>query len=275
MLNHRTRLYCGGRLCLLPLLLLLVTSRPAWSQAETPRDHFQLKIGGFYDQGDFGTLDTTKVFFTPITLRYLGNRFDVSITPSYAQVSTIGGVRLIDGIPTRPEGGTALARVTRSGLGDTLRRGRIQLLEEGASVPAVTPFVKVKIPTARESLGLGTGKTDYGYGVEIDKQLLPVLLFGDLSYTVMGDITGLDLQNRVGASFGVGGRVSESVVVSGLLEWRRSIFTGNPNPTELVGVINYRLSPTLTLSPNIYAGLNDSSPDFGAGLELSFRFGRY
>jgi len=274
MLNHQTRLYCGGRFCLLPLLLLLVTAGTAWSQVEA-RDHFQVKSRGFYDQGAFGKVDTTRVFFTPITLRYLGKRFDVSVTPSYAQVSTIGGVRLIDGIPTRTEPGTALVRDTRSGLGDTLVRGRIQLLEEGTAVPAVTPFVKVKIPTARENLGLGTGKTDYGYGVEIDKQLLPVLLFGDLSYTIMGDLTGLDLQNRVGASFGVGDRVSESVVVSGLLEWRRSIFRGNPNPTELVGVINYRLSPTVTVSPNVYAGLNDSSPDFGAGLEFSFRFGRY
>src|SRR5262245_58991139 len=98
MLNHQSGLvYRGGRLCLLPLLLLLLTARPASSQVTEGREHFQLKIGGFYDQGDFGSSTTTKTFFTPITFRYLGDRYDVSVTPSFALVNSAGGIRLIDG----------------------------------------------------------------------------------------------------------------------------------------------------------------------------------
>src|SRR5262245_29825514 len=102
MRNHRSPLfYGGGRLCLLPLLLLLLTARTPTSRVTEGREHFQLKIGGSYDQGDFGSLSTTKTFFTPITLRYLGGNYDVSVTPSFALVNSAGGVRLIDGSLTR------------------------------------------------------------------------------------------------------------------------------------------------------------------------------
>src|SRR5262245_37206125 len=111
MLHHR---------CILLLLLCVGTDRVASSQSLEARDHFQVKIGCFYDQGDYGTSETTKVFFTPVTLRYLGNRFDVSVTPSFAQMNSITGVRLIDGIPTRTGPRTTLIRDTRSGVGDTV-----------------------------------------------------------------------------------------------------------------------------------------------------------
>ena len=275
MRNQLTRFVCGGRPCLLPLLFLIWTAPVAWSQGAEPREHFQLKIGASYDEGHFGSSGTTKVLFTPVTLRYLGNRFDVSVTPSFALMNSPGGVRLVDRVPTPIGRPPALIQDTRSGVGDTLVRGRVRLLEEGTTLPALSPFVQVELPTARENLDLGTGKTDYGFGLEVDKQFSPVLLFGDLRYTVIGNVVGLDLQNRVGASFGVGKRLSDSLVLSGLLDWRRSIVRGSENPTELVGVITYRLSRTVTVSPNAYFGLTNSSPDFGGGIELAFRFGSY
>src|SRR5262249_37253016 len=155
------------------------------------------------------------------------------------QVSSNGGVRLIDGVPTRTGERTNLTRTTESGLGDTLVRGRVFLLNESTTRPAVTPFARVKIPTAPANPGLGTGKTDYGFGVEVDKQVSRILLFGDLGYTVTGKVAGLNLQNRTSGSLGVGGRLSESMVLSGSLDWRRSIVRGNENPTELVGVMTY------------------------------------
>src|SRR5262245_23342602 len=156
-MTKQNRFLSGGGFRLLPLVLLLLTARPAFSQGDEGREHFQVKIGAFYDQGDFGTLNTTKSLFTPITFRYLGNRYDVSVTSALAQVNTNGGIRLIDGVPTRTGERPTLIRDTRSGMGDTLIRGRYHFLE-GGERPSVTPFFRVKIPTAPENLNLGTGK---------------------------------------------------------------------------------------------------------------------
>ena len=209
---------------LLVLLCLLWNAKDGWAQQAQERPHFLFKIGASYDQGDFGTSETSRALFIPVTLRYLGSRFDVSVTPSFALIDTSGGVRLIEGIPTSTGEGAGAIRETRSGAGDTVLRGRFYLHTDPgrtAALPSITPFAKVKIPTAREEIDLGTGEVDYGFGVEWDKQILPLLLFGDVSYTVIGKVAGLDLRNRPGASFGVGGRLSDTVFASTLADWRR------------------------------------------------------
>jgi hypothetical protein len=189
-------------------------------------------------------------------------------------VDTAGGVVLIGGVPT-PIGPTAAAQGTQYGAGDTLVRAHYNLLEGTTSRPTITPFAKVKIPTAPANLNLSTGKTDVGFGIEWDQQISQTLLFGDISYTFIGKITGITLRNQPGASLGVGHRISRTITLSGMLDWRRSILDGNPNPTDLIGVFSFKPSRTISISPNVYAGLNSSSAAFGAGLEFSYRFGRY
>jgi hypothetical protein len=263
---------CARRgLCL--ALVLLANVCTGWSQSSAEHDHFQIKIGASYDRGDFGTAETTKVLYAPITLRYLGERFDLSVTPSFARVNTTGGVRLIDGVPTPTGERPSTVRNENSGAGDTVLRGRFYLLQSESA--SITPFAKWKIPTAPDNLGLGTGKADLGFGVEADKQIDRYLVFGDFSYTLTGKPQGLALRNRAGGSFGLGRSFSKDLLVSGMLDWRQSVVVGNKNPAELVGILTYRLSRKVTLSPNVYAGLNDSSPDLGFGVELAFRFSRH
>jgi len=263
----------GKRSILLPLFILILSPRLAWSQ-DAAREHFQIKIGTAYDRGDYGSTQTTQTRYFPVTFRYLGEKFDFSVAPSLAQVDTAGGVVLIDGVPT-PIGTASSTDGVQYGAGDTLVRSHYYLLEGTTTRPSITPFAKLKIPTARDNLNLSTGKTDVGFGTEIDHQISQTLLFGDLSYTFIGKIPEVTLRNQVGASVGVGQRLSRVITVSGMLDWRRSIVQGNPNPTDLVGVVTFRIRRTISLSPNVYAGLNSSSAAFGAGLEFSYRFGRY
>jgi hypothetical protein len=262
----------GKRAFLLPLFILFSCVH-AWAQ-DAVREHFQLKIGTAYDRGDYGSTQTTQTRYLPLTFRYLAKNFDFSVAPSLAMVDTPSGVVLIDGVPT-PIGTASTTQGTQFGAGDTLVRAHYYLLEGTTSHPSITPFAKVKIPTAPERLNLSTGKTDVGFGTEWDQQISRTLLFGDLSYTFIGKITGITLRNQVGASFGAGQRISRAITVSGMLDWRRSILDGNPNPTDLIGVFTFKPSRTVSISPNVYAGLNSSSAAFGAGLEFSYRFGRY
>ncbi len=256
------------------MLLLLLAPGQGWAEE---REHFQLKIGPSYDQGDFGTRDTTRTFFLPVTLKYLGEWFDLGVTGAFVLVDTVGGVSLIEGAPTRTATAQA-GRQTNAGIGDTLIKGRVFLVDDpGAQspLPALTPFAKVKIPTADEDRNLGTGETDYGFGLEVDKQLGSFFLFGDASYTVIGSPPGQDFRNRPAASFGAGMKVAKSVTVSALVEWRRAIVRGEEDPVELEGILTYKVSPTISVSPNVLVWLTDGSPAFGVGVELSYRFGRY
>jgi hypothetical protein len=230
-------------------------------------------MGIGYDQGDFGTGETSRAAYLPVSVRFAASRFDLTVSSSLARIDTSEGVRLINGMPTQTGEGVPLEE---SGVGDTIIRSRFFVWENAESeLPSVTPFVRVKVPTAREELGLGTGKTDVGVGIELDKRLHQFFVFGDVGYTVVGKVSGLDLRNRKAAGFGVGKELSESTTISGMLDWRSAIVAGNPNPAEFTGVLSYKLSSTVTLSPNGFVGLTSGSSDFGAGLQMSFRFGRF
>ena len=268
------------------MLFVVFGCLQAWSQGDdsarmnggpedSTRNHFVLKVGSLYEQGDFGTPDTTRVLFIPTTFRYNGERFDISATPSFGVIRTSGGVVLIDGTPTPTNNAPASQT---SGMGDTLIKTRLFVTEDGGSesaVPAISPFFKVKIPTGDPARNLSTGSYDYGFGVELDKQIRSLLLFGDVGYTFIGKVPGLDLRNRPAASFGIGTKASKNVTVSGLLDWRRAIVAQTPDPLELVGLVNYKATANTTVSPNMFVGLTNGSSTFGVGVEFAFKFGRY
>lgn len=251
--------------------------RPAAERQAAEREHFQLKVGVSYDQGDFGGRETTRTLFVPVTLRYLGERWDLGITGSFVHLEAPRDVVLVEGQPQRTDrarGGTESV----SGIGDLILRGRYYLVDDpgpGSWLPTLAPFAKLKIPTADEDRGLGTGEVDVGLGLEFDKTVGDVLLFGDVSYTFVGDPPGQDFRNRPGASLGLGYYVTRDVLVGGMIDWRRSLVRGHDDPVELVGLASVRLARTFTVIPNVFVGLTDGSPDWGVGVELSWKFGRW
>lgn len=268
------RMHGAVRLAALALVLL-ATAVPG---AAEEREHYQLKIGSFYDQGDFGTSRTTRTFFAPVTLKYLGERFDLGLTTGYLRVDSPGGVTLIEGEPVA--GATARgARRVDDGISDTVLKLRYFLLDDrgpGTLSLGLTPFAKLKFPTADRDKDLGTGEFDFTLGVEWDKQIgSGYFLFGDAGYAWIGSPPGQDLRNRPIISAGIGRRVTERLTLSSFIEWKRSLVSGRDDPVEIDGVLSYKLTPTLTASPIVFVGLTNGAPDFGIGLELAWKFGRW
>ena len=260
------------RLSFLTGLLFFFVAHPGCSQQQPTPARMSFTVGAGYDQGDFGTTEISRAVYFPIGFRYTSARYELGVTTSVARLSAPGGVALIDGVPAPI--GDDIRPFRETGAGDTLVQARLFLVEDRgsrASPPGLSPFFRLKIPTADAERGLGTGKADFTFGIEVDKDLGPAFLFGDVGYTFVGKVPGLNLRDRGMASVGVGKVLSDAVSVSGLLDWRRSIIPGNSDPTDLVGIVTFRIGTT-TVSPNAFLGLTDGSPDFGAGLQVRFRF---
>jgi hypothetical protein len=255
---------------ILPLLLL--EPPEGWAQ----REHFQLKVGAGYDRGDFGTSETTHAAYAPVTLRYLGERFDVGVTGSFIYLDSPEDVIIVDGRPTLT--GEPSGRDTVTGIGDTVIRARYFLVDDpgpGAYYGGFAPFVRLKLPTGNEDRGLGTGEFDFGVGLEFDKRLGELFfIFGDVSYTFMGDPPDQNFRDRPAASLGAGVRLG-TFTPSILLDWRRALLSGGDDPLELLGSVIIRVAPTTTIAPYAFVGLTDGSPDWGLGFEVSYRFGRW
>jgi len=241
------------------------------------REHFQIKVTPGYEQGDYGTDGTTRIFAVPVTLRYLAEKWDLSATFSYLRVDSPGNVTFVAGQVAPLTESTDRRRVDE-GFGDIVLKGRYYLIEDTGqpgSLPSITPLLRLKLPTA-PSPELGTGEPDFGFGVEFDKAFGPALIiFGDLTYTIIGEPDDANLRNRPGASIGAGYRVSPLVTVSGLLDWRRAVAEGQTDPVDLTGFVSFKLTPTFTATPYVSVGLTSGAADVGFGVELSYKFGRY
>jgi len=68
--------------------------------------------------------------------------------------------------------------------------------------------------------------------------------------------------------------VTPTITASALLDWRRAISRGN-DPFELNGMVTFKVSRTISVTPNVFVGLTNGSPDWGGGIELSWKFGRW
>lgn len=107
------------------------------------------------------------------------------MTPAGAVVK---GNRDQEGPGLRFDDAWARPKVTTSGLGDVIIKGRYYIVEERDAMPLMALTARVKFPTANEQLGLGTGALDYGFGVELSKMFGESWIgFLDAGYNIIGD----------------------------------------------------------------------------------------
>ena len=47
------------------------------------------------------------------------------------------------------------------------------------------------------------------------------------------------------------------------------------DPVDLLGLVTIYMTRTLSITPNVVVGLTDGSPNWGVGIELSWKFWRW
>ena len=169
---------------------------------------WQLGFTPSYSSGNFGTNTTSTFFYAPLSIRRLFRDGDVTLVIPFVTATSDGRTTLVGGNATRIDdnthGGTGTGsggtaddggcsgkgqsgsgknrtcgttgrlpgqKVTTSGLGDIILKGRYYVIEEGDYMPLVAVTGRMKMPTASADQGLGTGAFDYGAGLELSKML--------------------------------------------------------------------------------------------------------
>lgn len=215
--------------------------------------------------GDFGTDEETDITYIPVKLKRTFSQGDVSVSVPYISVTGRGQVTFVTGPVRNQRVRTRIDETTESGLGDTVLRGRLFLLPEGDVHPDVTVGAFVKMPTADEDDGLGTGEFDEGVTIELLKTFAPKY-FGllDLGYTWTGDPKNINYNDRWNVAIGGGYRINADMNVTMLYEEERALLSGEDNPRDIVTYLN--ISPANSRA-GFYAGfligLSDGAPDSG------------
>jgi hypothetical protein len=258
------------------LVLTLTTAAPAL--AEDP----WVSLSGLvdYSVGDYGTGKDTTLLYIPFTLGV--SPFDgltLSGTIPYVWQDTQTVVVTGGGVAVRKQKErllpTAASSVshTESGLGDILFKVQYRLLEEQAVLPEISPYLKIKFPTADDSRGLGTGEFDETLGVDFSKTFFERLVgYVSLAYTFIGSPAGEDLRDSFGWSLGAAYRVTQPWSVFTFLEGATAISPGEADPLEILFGAEYKLTKALKLTGSVGKGLSNGSPDYEISGGFTVRF---
>lgn len=274
----------------------------------TSERNWQISFTPSYSHGNFGTNTTSEFIYAPFSIRRLFSKGDITVVVPSVTAITDGRTTLVGGNAFRVDrhgsnsgqggdgseddcdrsgqGGecgttTRLAgqKVTTTGIGDVILRGRYYIVEEQDYVPLIAVTARFKFPTATASQGLGTGKFDHGYGVEVSKLISANwLVFFDGGYNFIGDPDLADgsgtlgLRNQYWYDVGTGYYVTKDLLTSVYFEEYRALRPGLPNARDVFFSTNYRLSPAWRLNGGVAVGLSNGAPDYVVSIGTSYRF---
>jgi len=226
-----------------------------------------LGAGLHYSEGNYGTPDTTRITSFQLTGRYERDRWIYKLTVPYLHVS--GGQNVVPGIGAvdRSRGSSSA-----SGIGDVVAAATWNAHYDRESMLGIDLTGKVKLGTADESKGLGTGENDFSFGADLYKSIDRMTLFAGLGYTVFGDPPGFRLDNGFYWSLGAAWKLPPRDSIGVSLDGRQAITPGSGAQRELSGFWTRALDAVWKVQAYLLVGLADGSPDWGGGLTLARPF---
>jgi hypothetical protein len=158
------------------------------------------------------------------------------------------------------------------GLGDTELKMKYRLFDEKEWIPAFAITGNLKIPTASDSKGLGSGKTDFGINTIITKNLSKRwVVHLNMGYTFVGE-------------HGVNHEFNYSAATQFILSDKWALvgeiggvnnFNGHKRDDPFSGLLGtyYLISDNVVWDAGVELGINKAAPDFRfmTGLTLFFK----
>ena len=236
--------------------------------AQAQENPLTLGAGLHHSSGEYGTSTTTRITTLAATGRYESGPWVYRATVPYLMVD--GDTGVIPGI------GQARAAPVRSdsasGLGDIVLSATYAAYYNPASTLGIDLAVKLKLATADESEGLGTGEHDVAFLVDFYRSFERITGFGGVGFHVMGDSPALPLENALSANLGASYKLDARDSVGAMLEGRQRVVRGGSPQRELTAFWTRKLDGDWKAQAYALIGLADGSPDWGLGLSLARPF---
>jgi len=229
---------------------------------------FRAGIGYDYTSGSYGGPQTITETYVPVSGAYRLDQFELRVTVPYVSVS--GPATIIDDATGEFAPGPG---GTHSGLGDVILGATLyDVLRSESAQFSLDVAGKLKFGTASASKGLGTGETDYSLQVDALKEIGDFGLFGTAGYVVRGSPGVLKLRDVPFGAVGGDLRVSDAARAGLSYSYRPSAIEGYQAVQQAALFVIFAPGNSFTIRPYVSAGFGDSSPSWGAGIALSWKF---
>lgn len=256
--------------------LLAGALAPAFAHAQTPASTTaaaapdvgpELSAGATYLSGKYGQARSTSIIYAPATAAARGTNWRVEATVPYLRVRGPGAVAGSGGTPVVVGSGSS-AVTTRSGLGD-VALGASYMLPASGSLPLLEVAGRVKLPTAKDSLG--TGKTDTSVQLNAYQVVSSnVTLLGSVGYQWLGKSATYPLKSGLTGMLGADVKTSPDVDVGVSASYSAKVIAGQSDQVTLTPYMAWRANRNWGVTAYALAGLTRSSPDYGAGFQLTY-----
>ena len=229
-----------------------------------------LSLGGgiHHTDGNYGTPVSTEVTSLAFNARYDTTQWIFRATVPWIRVSGSAGV--VPGVG-RVRGG-AVAERSASGLGDIVLSGTHKTYYDAKQQVGLDLTGRIKLATADETEGLGTGEHDVGFQGDAFKSFGQVTGFVGLGYTIFGDAPGFPLRNVFNATFGGTYRIDARDTLGLAYDQRDRVVRGGAELSEVTLFWTRQLDRAWKSQAYFLVGMEDGSPDWGAGLSLAHAF---
>ncbi len=253
----------------------LIFTAPAWAENETPGadsgayQRLKVSTGLDYSSGAYGGTLDTEILFIPLSVEYETATWRVKATLPYISIEGPGGVTGGPDGPIIIGPGDPNAVTKQSGMGDVVLQASYLFAPSSSDLPYLEVTARVKLPTASENKGLGTGKTDYFIQADVFKTVGNFTPFGTIGYRIAGDPAGFDLNNTAYASAGLGYKFSPGLSGGVIVDYRQKSSDFSSERLEVVPYAVIKSGGNWSLNVYGVIGLADGSPDTGIGLQIS------
>jgi len=161
---------------------------------------------------------------------------------------------------------------SESGLGDIGLSVKYGFVGESESVPGVAAGLRVKIPTADDSEGLGTGEFDLGLMLAASKKIGRTEYMVNVEYALIGG-DDPDLPNEVNYAIGLKNSFTDTISLTLELIDQNFVLNNFLGGDHLVGGAEFELAPGLIVAGNIGVAMTGGPvTDFLFGARVAYAF---
>ena len=222
--------------------------------ARAEETEITLSAGVGYMSGAYGGTEDIEDLYVPISARIDTGRLTFQIVVPYLRVSEL------------VESGTN----TESGLGDILGSVTVyDVLANAQGTLALDVTGTMKLGTADETRGLGTGETDFTVYLDGYRFYDTVTLLASVGYRLRGDSSDQPIEDVFLGSVGTVFRLSTETRLGLIFDYRESALLDADDIQELTAFLSLGLNDKWNVEFSAFTGFTDSSPDWGAAIGVT------
>ncbi|MET0262029.1 MAG: transporter, partial [Rariglobus sp.] len=228
---------------------------------------WRIDASATYSRGEYGLTEDTEVYVGLLNIVYETKswRFQTGVPVLHIEgpATIVGGGA---GVATQP------ADSSETGLGDVTVSGTYKFGPLTRAAIDTDFTAQVKLPTANEDRGLGTGKVDTYLQFDARKTFGRVTPFATLGYRFLGSDSTYPLKDGIFASLGVAAPVTTSTTAGVAVSWREKIVDDQDDSVDAMLFAQTVLTEHWRVLAYGLAGFTESAPDFGFGAGVTYKF---